>query len=66
MKWIVATRSADGEKIYVNVSQICAVSRRYNDKNVTIIGLAGDCEDYLEVLESPESIMNLIKGEVTT
>ena len=65
MKWIVATRIADGEKIYVNVSQICAVYGKYTNKNVTIIDFVGDCENYLEVLESPEVIMNLIKGEVT-
>lgn len=66
MKWIVATRAVDGEKIYVNVSQICAVYRNYNNRNVTIIDFVGDCENYLEVLESLEAIMNLIKGEVTT
>jgi hypothetical protein len=65
MKWIVATRSADGEKLYVNVSLIFTVYRKYNDKNVTIIDSVGDCENYLEVLESPEAIMNLIKREVT-
>ena len=64
MKWIVITRYFDGEKIYVNVSQICAVYRKYGNKKVTIIDFVGDCENYLEVLESPEAIMNLIKREV--
>jgi hypothetical protein len=66
MKWITLTRFTARDKAYVNVSQICAVYRKYNDKNVTIIDFVGADEKYLEVLESPESIMNLIKGEVTT
>ena len=65
MKWIVATNVADGEKIYVNASQICAVYRKYHNEKVTIIDFVGDCENYIEVLESPEAIMNLIKEEVT-
>lgn len=64
MKWIVATKIAGGGKTYVNASQICAVYRKYNNKNVTIIDFVGDCENYLEVLESPETIINLIKREV--
>lgn len=66
MKWIALTKFTDGGKAYVNANQIFAVYRKYRDENVTIIDSVGDSENYLEVLESPESIMNLIKGEVTT
>ena len=62
MKWIVVTRISDGEKIYVNANRICAIYRKYNSENATIIDFGEDF-DYLEVLESPESIMNLIKAE---
>ncbi len=65
MKWIIATKIAGGEKTYINASQICAVYRKYNNKNITIIDFVGDYENYLEVLESPETIINLIKREVT-
>jgi nucleoside-triphosphatase THEP1 len=65
MEWIVVTRTADREKIFVNANQIFAVYRNYNNKDVTIIDSVGDCENYIEVLESPEAIMNLLKGEVT-
>lgn len=65
MEWIVVTRTADREKIFVNANQIFAVYRNYSNKDVTIIDSVGDCENYIEVLESPEAIMNLLKGEVT-
>ena len=66
MKWITLTRFTDGGKAYVNASQICAVYEKYSNKNVTIIDFVGDDEKYLEVSESLEAVMNLIKGEVTT
>lgn len=66
MKWITLTKFTDRGKAYINASQICAVYRKYSDNNVTIVDFVGADEKYLEVLESPEAIMNLIKGEVTT
>ncbi len=61
MRLIVVTRHADGKKIYVNPEQVCAV---YPYFNKTVIQFSGEEINYLGVLESAESIANMImRGE---
>lgn len=67
MKWIVVTRPFDGSKVYVNADNICAICGNCNEEGQGLIVFAGEDSNYIETLESPEAIMNLIKmGEVTT
>lgn len=64
MRLIVVTREADGKKIYVNPEQVCAVYPYYKQEDKTVIQFSGAEENYLEVLESADSIANMImKGE---
>lgn len=58
--FIKATRNSDNAKIYVNVDHICGVLQRYATKDVTIIDLIGDEDNYYEVKESVETIMDRI------
>ncbi len=60
MRLIVVTREADGKKIYVNPEQVCAVYPHYKLGVKTVIQFSGAEENYLEVLESAESIANMI------
>lgn len=62
MRLIVVTRHADGKKIYVNPELVCAVYPYYKREDKTVIQLSGAEENYLEVLESAESIANMIMG----
>lgn len=59
MKLIIVTRWDDGEKMYVNPEQICAIYPCYK-KESTVIQFARARESYLDVKESPESIVNMI------
>ena len=60
MKFITLTRpKEDGEKIYVNPNNICAFCK---NKDRTIISFVGNENCYINVLESPEAIANLIDG----
>lgn len=64
MRLIVVTREADGKKIYANPEQVCAVYPYYKQEDITVIQFCGEEENHLEVLESVESIANMImKGE---
>ena len=60
MRLIIVTRKIDGAKIYVNPEQVCAVYPYYK-KDSTVIQFAGAEENYLEVLESVDSIANMIE-----
>lgn len=63
MTLIVVTRH-DGKKVYVNPEQVCAVYPYYKQEDKTVIQFSGTEENYLEVLESAESIANMImRGE---
>ncbi len=59
MKLIIVTRQIDGEKMYVNPEQICAIYP-YHKKESTVIQFSGTKEKYLDVKESPESIACMI------
>lgn len=64
MRLIFVTRHADGKKIYVNPENICAVYPYFKQEDKTVIQFSGEEQNYLEVLESAESIANMImRGE---
>ncbi len=58
MQFIILTRISDGKAVYVNPEQICFMDR---DSNNTLIQFCGDDENYIQVLESPETIAELCK-----
>lgn len=49
------------KKMYVNPEQICAVYPYYKREDKTVIQFAGAEENYLEVLESADSIANMME-----
>ena len=57
-KFIVLTNKINGTKLYVNPSAIQLISE---NQNFAILHLYGSQYSYIEVSESPESIMNLIR-----
>lgn len=64
MRLIFVTRYADGKKMYVNPENICAVYPYFKQEDKTVIQFSGEEQNYLEVLESAESIANMImRGE---
>ena len=64
MRLIVVTRHADSKKMYINPEQVCAVYPYYKQEEKTVIQFSGAEENYLEALESAESIANMImRGE---
>lgn len=60
MRLIIVTRQIDGAKMYVNPEKICAVYPYYK-KDSTVIQFAGAEENYLEVLESVDSVANMME-----
>ena len=60
MRLIIVTRSIDRAKMYVNPENVCAVYQHYK-KDTTIIQFAGAEENYLEVLESVDSVANMME-----
>lgn len=56
MALLIAMRSTDGEKVYFNLHQVCAIHPSYTKKTTTIL-FAGE---YLDVIESVDSIANMI------
>ena len=59
-KFIKLTRTADGKAVFVAVSHIAAAYPNFLCDDRTVIQFAGDENNYLEVKESAESVMNLI------
>ena len=62
MKFIILTIPKDGRRIYVNPNNICAFRRNDFDNDRTIVSFVGNDRCYINVLESPEAIANLIEG----
>ena len=60
MQFIILTRISDGKAVYVNPKQICFMGT-YSE-NSTLVQFCGDDENYIQVLESPETIAELCKG----
>ena len=63
MKFVKLTRKSDHSAVYVNANQIVSVYP-YFGRDTTVVAFPGNDDCYEEVLESPESIMNLLKAEV--
>lgn len=61
MKFIILTRKYDGKAVYVNPKQICFMGINARDEDSTVIQFCGDDENYIQVLESPETISELCK-----
>lgn len=60
MRLTIATRAIDGAKVYVNPEKVCAVYPYYK-RDTTVIQLAGAEENYLVVVESADSIANMME-----
>lgn len=60
MQFIILTGVFDGKAVYVNPKQICFVCITANTG--TLIQFCGYDDNYIEVLESPETIAELCKG----
>jgi len=63
MRLIIVSRKIDGAKVYVNPENICAVYPCRNNKERTIIQFPGSDENYLEVIESVDSVAGMMEGE---
>ena len=59
MKWIPMTSWHTGDTVYLNISLACSLYTRKDGK--TTIGFAGDRQDYVEVKESADWILEQIK-----
>lgn len=63
MRVIIVSRRVDGAKIYVNPENICAVYPHFGNEEVTVIQFPGSEENYLEVIESTDSVASMMEGE---
>ena len=63
MRVIIVSRKSDGAKVYVNPENICAVYPRFDNKEITVIQFSGNDENYLEVIESADSVACMMEGE---
>lgn len=63
MRMIIVSRKSDGAKVYINPENICAVYPRFDNKEITIIQFTGNDENYLEVIESVDSVVCMMGGE---
>ena len=63
MRMIIVSRKIDGAKVHVNPENICAVYQRYDNKEITIIQFSGSDENYLEVIESADSVAGMMEEE---
>ena len=62
MRLIIVSRKIDGAMMYVNPENICAVYPRWDNKEITIIQLTGNDENYLEVIESVDSVASMMEA----
>ena len=63
MRLIIVSRKIDGVKVYVNPENICAVYPRWDNKETTIIQFPGNDENYLEVIESADSVASMMEDK---
>ena len=63
MRMIIVSRMSDGEKVYVNPENVCAVYPCFDNKEITIIQFSGNDNNYLEVIESVDSVACMMEGE---
>ena len=62
MRLIIVSRKIDGAMMYVNPENICAVYPRWDNKEITIIQFTGNDENYLEVIESVDSVASIMEA----
>jgi hypothetical protein len=60
MQFIILTRKSDGKAVYVNPKQICFITA--DSECGTLIQFCGNDENYIQVLESLETIAGLCEG----
>ncbi len=63
-KYIVLTRSGDGERIFVNPQNIAFITTHYKKPNTTKVQFIGSENNYIEIIESIDTVMKLL-DEVT-
>lgn len=63
-KYIVLTRHIDGERIFANIQNIAFITTYYEKPNITVIQFTGGDDNYIEVMESIDTVMGLL-DEVT-
>lgn len=63
-KYIVLTRSGDGERIFVNPQNIAFITTHYKKPNTTKVQFTGNENNYIEIIESIDTVMKLL-DEVT-
>lgn len=59
--WITLTRSTDKTKIYVqsiNIANVC----QYYKGDCTVVTFISSEDNYMTILESPDTVMNLTKN----
>ncbi len=62
MRFVKLVNNADRKPVYINVNAIAAIYHYYGKDTTCVSLMAGDCDSFFEVLESPEAIMGLING----
>ena len=63
-KYIVLTRSTDGERIFANPQNIAFITTHPKKPNITIIWFIGGEDNYMEVMESIDTVGKFL-DEVT-
>lgn len=60
-KYIVLTRSTDGKRVFTNPQNIAFITTHYKKQNITIIQFTGDKNNYIEVIEGVDTVMELLE-----
>ncbi len=63
MRFEILSRKIDGRKIYINPEKVCAIYPKYKEDGTTIVQFAGSDENYLEVIESVDSVASMMEYE---
>ena len=63
-KYIVLTRSINGERIFANPQNIAFATTHYKKPDISLIQFTGGRDNYIEVVESIDTVMKLL-DEVT-
>ena len=61
-RYIVLTKSIDGEPIFANPQNIAFITTHYKKPDITIIQFTGGEDNYIEVTESIDTVMKLLDG----
>ena len=60
-RYIVLTRFIDGKHIFANPQNIAFITTHYKKPNITIIQFTGGEDNYIEVMESIDTVMKLVE-----